>query len=97
MKISKTEVERVAQLAKLEFTDDEKNLLAHQLSEIIEYFKKLSELDTENIEPTFNVIDIKNRLRDDISSSWLTQSEALSNAPKKNNGFFSVPKVISNE
>ncbi|MBD3289506.1 Asp-tRNA(Asn)/Glu-tRNA(Gln) amidotransferase subunit GatC [candidate division KSB1 bacterium] len=97
MAITKSDVERIAKLAKLDFSDEEKMNFTHQLSEILGYMEKLNELDTEEIEPTSHVLGIQNELREDRQESWVSQEEALKNAPKQKKGFFSVPKVIAHE
>ena len=97
MVIKKSDIEKFAKLAKLEFSETEKEKLTHQLSEILSYVKKLSELDLENVKPTSHVLDIKNVLREDKVEPWLTQEDALYNAPATKLGFFSVPKVIYHE
>ena len=94
MAITKIEIERIAKLAKLKFTDDEVEELTHQMGEIIEYVNKLNELDLKDVPPTYHVLDIKNVMREDEIKEGLTQEEALINAPAKHGGFFSVPKVI---
>jgi aspartyl-tRNA(Asn)/glutamyl-tRNA(Gln) amidotransferase subunit C len=88
------DVEKVAALAKLEFTIEEKQKLAKQLDQIVAYVEKLNELEVENVKPTSHVIELKNVLREDKVEAWLSQEEALKNAPAKKNGYFSVPKVI---
>ncbi|MFQ5770156.1 MAG: Asp-tRNA(Asn)/Glu-tRNA(Gln) amidotransferase subunit GatC [bacterium] len=94
MPITIQDVDKVATLAKLHFSSEEKQQLARQLDQIVMYIEKLNELDTENVEPTSHVIDLKNVFREDKSEDWLTQEEALQNAPVKKKGYFSVPKVI---
>lgn len=94
MSITIEDVEKVAALAKLEFTTEEKQKLAKQLDQIVAYVEKLNELDIENVKPTSHVIELKNVLRKDNVEEWLSQEEALQNAPAKKNGYFSVPKVI---
>lgn len=94
MPISIDDVEKVATLAKLQFTSEEKQKLAKQLDQIVAYVEKLNELNTENVKPTSHVINLKNVLREDKVEAWLSQEEALQNAPAKKNGYFSVPKVI---
>lgn len=88
------DVEKLAGLAKFEFTLEKKKKLAKQLDQIVSYVEKLNELDTENVEPSSHVIDLKNVLREDKVEDWLGQEEALANAPKQKQGYFSVPKVI---
>ena len=94
MSVTLSDVEKIAKLAKLDLSSQEKLKLADQMAEIVRYVEKLNELDTENIAPTSHVLDLKNVFREDKVQTWLTQDEALSNAPAKNQGFFSVPKVI---
>ncbi len=94
MTISIRDVEKIAKLAKLKFDDDEKKKITKQLAEILSYMEKLTEIDTENIPPTYNVHNITNVLREDKVKSWFSQQEAVANAPKNYKGHFSVPKVI---
>lgn len=92
--ISLKEVEHIAQLAHIELTEDEKRLFTKQLNEILEYFRKIDEADTEGVPPTYHVLDLVNVYRDDEIGESLSQKEALSNAPKKERGFFKAPKII---
>jgi len=94
MKITMEMVDHIAKLAKLEFTPEEKERFTHQLAQIIEYVEKLNELDTDNVPPTSHVLDLKNVFREDKVEPWLTQEDALANAPAKKLGYFSVPKVV---
>ncbi len=94
MVVSIKDVEKIAKLAKLSFTETEKETFTEQFNQILAYIEQLDELDTENIEPTAHVLDLKNVMRVDKMETWLTQEEAVANAPKSKNGFFSVPKVI---
>lgn len=94
MAISKEEVEHVAKLARLLVSEEEKDLLSRQLSNILSYVGKLNELNTKGIEPISHVIDIKNVFREDKVKESLLQDIALSNAPDKRDGFFRVPKII---
>lgn len=94
MKITKKEVEHVANLARLELSEQESSRLTDQLSSILTYVEKLSELDTKGVEPTAHVLDIRNVMREDIAAPSLTQERALSNAPEKAAGHYKVPKII---
>lgn len=94
MKISKQEVDHVAKLARLELTDQEKEKLTDQLSNILTYVEKLNELDTKGVEPTAHVLDINNVMRNDEPGESLTQERALANAPDKAAGHYKVPKII---
>jgi aspartyl-tRNA(Asn)/glutamyl-tRNA(Gln) amidotransferase subunit C len=88
------DVEHVAALAKLSFSQEEKEKLASQLNEILEYMEQLNQLDTKNVEPLSHVIELGNVFRKDELEPTLTQEEALRNAPAKTEKFFRVPKVI---
>ena len=93
-KITIKEVEHVANLARLEFNEEEKKKLAEQLGEILDYIEKLNELDTEGVEPTSHVIPVKNVVRQDVVKPSLSREEALANAPSNVNNLFEVPKIV---
>jgi len=94
MKISKQEVEHVAKLARLELSEQEKEKLTDQLSNILTYVETLNSLDTKGVEPTSHILDLKNVMRDDVAVQGLTQEQALANAPDKAAGHYKVPKII---
>ncbi len=94
MKISKAEVEYVARLARLEFSERDKELFTTQLNSILDYVGKLGELDTTGVEPTSHAMDVTNAFREDAVGRSLPVEEALSNAPERQDGFFVVPRVI---
>lgn len=97
MSISIEDVDKIAKLAKLKFTETEKQKMALHLAEILTYVEKLNELDTSNVQATHHVLNLVNVLREDKTSKCLTPDQATKNAPRKMNNFFSVPKVISQE
>jgi aspartyl-tRNA(Asn)/glutamyl-tRNA(Gln) amidotransferase subunit C len=88
------DVRKVASLARLRVSDEELEGFTAQFNQIVAYVEKLDEVDTTGVEPMTSVLDASNVLRDDEPGPLLTPAEALSNAPKKTEGFFSVPKVI---
>ena len=94
MSVSISDVEKTAYLARLEFNEGEKHALQEQLNQIVTYVEKLNELDTDNVEPTLHVLDIRNVFRDDVARPSMSQDEVLMNAPRRKKGYFSVPKVI---
>jgi len=94
MTVSVAEVERIANLAKLNFTAEEKERFVQQFNQILAYMEKIAELDLSSVQPTAHMVSDENRLRPDEIGSSLTQEQALANAPAKNHGLFSVPKVI---
>ena len=94
MSVSINDVERIAALAKLEFSAREKEQLTHQLNQILTYVEQLNKLDTSKVEPLTHVIDLKGKFREDRVEPGLTPDQALQNAPAKTDKFFKVPKVI---
>lgn len=92
--LSKKEVEHVAWLAHIELSDEEKTLFTEQFNEILEYFKKIDEIDTEGIEPTYHILDLKNVSRKDEIEASLPTGVALKNAPKKEKKFFKAPRIV---
>ncbi|MFA9558412.1 Asp-tRNA(Asn)/Glu-tRNA(Gln) amidotransferase subunit GatC [Evansella sp. AB-rgal1] len=93
-RISKEQVTHVANLARLEFSEDEIEMFAKQLDDIISYAEQLNELDTTNVEPTSHVLDIKNVLREDKVRPSLDQKDVMKNAPDHSDGQFKVPSVL---
>ncbi|RWZ57993.1 Asp-tRNA(Asn)/Glu-tRNA(Gln) amidotransferase subunit GatC [Halobacillus fulvus] len=93
-RISKDEVKHVANLARLAITEEEADTFTKQLDDIITYAEQLNELDTEGVEPTTHVLDLKNVLRKDEPKKWIEQEEALKNAPEHQDGQFKVPSVL---
>lgn len=94
MELSHDEVRKIAELAKLELTDEEVTLYAGQLSSILQYFRKLQELDTSHIPPTASVLPLTNVFRRDEPGMPLTPEQVVSNAADSLNGQFRVSKVL---
>ncbi len=94
MKITKQEVEHVAKLARLELSEQQKEMFTDQLSNILTYVEQLNSVDTKGVEPTSHVLDISNVMRDDVPGQSLPQEKALANAPDKAAGHYRVPKII---
>ncbi len=94
MKISKEEVAHVAYLARLHFSEEEKEKFTTQLNKILEYMAQLDKLDTSQIEPTFHALAQINVFREDLVRPSISQEHSLSNAPDRDRGFFRVPKII---
>lgn len=92
--ITKKEVEYVAKLAKLEFSEEEKEEFTSQLNSILDYFKKLNELDTERVEPTAYIISLPNLLNEDKVEPSLPQDEVLFNSKYVKKGYFKVPRIM---
>ncbi|GAA5417452.1 aspartyl/glutamyl-tRNA(Asn/Gln) amidotransferase subunit C [Paraliobacillus ryukyuensis] len=92
--ISKEQVKHVAHLARLAITDEEVEKMTKQLGDIINYAELLNELDTDNVEPTTHVLDLKNVMRKDEPKKWIEKEDALKNAPDQQDGQFRVPSIL---
>lgn len=93
----KINVSHIAKLASLPLKEEEIAKFEEQLSEVLDYVKKLEEVDTKNVEETSQVTDMKNVFKDDTTRPSLTQDEALSNASTKHNGLFKVKGIFEDE
>ena len=92
--ISIDQVKHVADSARLAITDEEAEAFTKQLDSILEYAEQLNELDTTDVEPTTHVLDSKNVLRKDEPKEWITQEDALNNAPDTKGDYFRVPSIL---
>lgn len=92
--ITKEQVKHVANLARLEITEEEAEMFTDHLSAIISFAEQLNEIDTDGIEPTTHVLDPKNVMRKDEPRHWITREEALKNAPDHKDGQFRVPSIL---
>ena len=87
-------VRHIGKLARIELSDDQVKTFGGQLASILDYFDKLQELRTENVEPMAHAVEIHNVLADDELGASLSPDQALANAPQRDGDFFKVPKVI---
>jgi aspartyl-tRNA(Asn)/glutamyl-tRNA(Gln) amidotransferase subunit C len=94
MRVTIQDVEKIAGLAKLSVSEEEKVKFREQLDEMLNYVEKLNELDTDGVEPTFFVQHGSEGTREDAPAESLPLDEALRNAPARTLGFFRVPKII---
>lgn len=94
MKIRREEVEYVAVLARLHLTEEEKDVFAKQLSQILDHIAHLNRYDTAGVEPTTTVTGQVNVFRDDVIRPSLPVEQALANAPEREGDGFCVPKII---
>ncbi|HYB92705.1 MAG TPA: Asp-tRNA(Asn)/Glu-tRNA(Gln) amidotransferase subunit GatC [archaeon] len=92
--ISREQVEHVAWLAKIELSEEEKELFTKQFNEILGYFKKMDKLDTNNVPPTSHVLDLVNVFREDKVKPSLTKEKSIKNAPKRKGRYLKAPKII---
>ena len=94
MSISKEDVNKIARLAKLDLSEDERIKFTKQLGDIISYVEKLDEVDVSNVEPLAHVNDLTNVSRKDKSRPSLDKKQVFKNSPKHDNEYFLVPKVL---
>lgn len=94
MKITKEQVEHVAKLARLNLTEAEKEHLTKDMEAIIAFADQINELDIADVKPTDHVIPINNVFREDVVKASMDREQLLRNAPSKENGCFSVPKIV---
>ena len=92
--ISQETVNDLLKLALLDLSEEEKKKLASQLSDILAYFKKLDDLNTDGIEPTTHALDIKNVVRKDVPRKSLSNEEALKNSKHVKEGYFKAPRIL---
>ena len=94
MSISVEEVKHIAKLARLNFTDDELSKFTKDMSNIVDMANEISSLDTENVKPTAHILENTNVFRKDEVLPSYDREEILKNAPTKESGCISVPKVV---
>ena len=95
MSVTIKEVDHIAKLAKLKFSEEEKVKLQGEMNKVLDYIDTLNEIpDLDKVEPLENINDTENVFREDIAEKCLTKEEALKNAPEKTENFFKVPKVL---
>ncbi|MDI9610848.1 MAG: Asp-tRNA(Asn)/Glu-tRNA(Gln) amidotransferase subunit GatC [Archaeoglobaceae archaeon] len=91
--VSVEDVYHVARLAKLMISENEAEKFRKEFEDILNYFNILDEI-SEEVKPTFHVLEIRNVFREDLAKKGLDQDSALKNAPRKEEGYFVGPKVV---
>jgi aspartyl-tRNA(Asn)/glutamyl-tRNA(Gln) amidotransferase subunit C len=94
MEINNEIINKLSDLAKLDFTENEKAELQKDMSQIISFFEKMNQVNTDNIEPLIFINNHENILRPDIAKQIISHQEALLNAPDKDSDYFRVPKFL---
>jgi aspartyl-tRNA(Asn)/glutamyl-tRNA(Gln) amidotransferase subunit C len=94
MKIDQENLQKIAHLARLNFNAQAGEKMSADLSQVLDWVEQLQEIDTQNVAPLTSMSSEINVFREDQVGVQLTQEQALKNAPKQENGFFSVPKVM---
>jgi len=94
MKVNDALINKLANLSRLEFEDEEKEDIKNDLEKMIGFIDKLNELDTTGIQPLLHMTDNVNVFRKDKIQGEISRDEVFKNAPLHDNEFFKVPKVI---
>ncbi|MBI2303745.1 MAG: Asp-tRNA(Asn)/Glu-tRNA(Gln) amidotransferase subunit GatC [Chloroflexi bacterium] len=93
-RLSRQEVEHIALLARVGLTEQEVERFQGHLSQILDYFAILEEVDTSGISPTAQVIALENIFRSDVASPSLPREQVLANGPQVEEGCFKVKAVL---
>lgn len=91
-KIDKALLEHVSKIARLELTEEEKEKFVKQLEDILKAFKKIDEVDTTKVKPSFHPIEIKNVMREDEVKTW--EWDPLANTKHKEERYFKGPRIL---
>lgn len=94
MQVPISEVEKIAVLSRLSFSEQEKKQYQHHLEAILMSAQRLEELDTTDVAPTAHIQGVENVLRQDVVEESMDNERLTANAPEKENGCFIVPKVV---
>ncbi len=94
MSLTPEEVDHIALLARLDLSAAERERAGRELSQILDHFQQLNELDTTDVEPTSHVFPVVNVLREDRTRPSLPRTDVLLNAPEQADGMFQVPRVV---
>lgn len=97
MSLTRAEVMRVADLARLRLSDSEIDAMQHQLSRILEHVSALQAVDVTGVEPTAQVTDLVNALREDANRTSLSRDQALQNSADTSQGMFRVKAVFDEQ
>ncbi|SCT19611.1 Asp-tRNA(Asn)/Glu-tRNA(Gln) amidotransferase subunit GatC [Staphylococcus caeli] len=96
-KVTREEVEHIANLARLQITEDETTEMQNTLESILNFANQIDTAETSEIEPTYHVLDLQNVLRDDKAIEGIPQELALKNAKETEDGQFKVPAIMNEE
>ncbi len=94
MKIDKETIKKIAHLARLEFDEKSAESMSKDMTQILDWVEKLDEVDTTGVEPLTTMSSEVNVIRPDKKGEHLDRDKALDNAPKKDDEYFRVPKVL---
>ena len=94
MKIDRALLDKIAHLSRLDFDEKDSEKMMQDMTAIVEWVEKLKEVNTDGVEPLTTMSYEINSLREDEVREHLSHDRALKNAPKKDDSYFRVPKVL---
>ncbi|MBI2658810.1 Asp-tRNA(Asn)/Glu-tRNA(Gln) amidotransferase subunit GatC [Candidatus Woesearchaeota archaeon] len=94
MEVDRKLLEHVAEVARIKLNDGEIKKFLPQLKEILEFFSKLKDINTDNVKPSFQPVELKNAMREDNEGQCLSQDDALSLTEHKKDAYFKGPKAV---
>lgn len=94
MSVTQKDVVKVARLARIALPDDQVEPMTNELNGILNWIEQLGEVDVEGVEPMTTVVETTLPMRDDVITDGNIQDKVLANAPRSEDGFFVVPKVV---
>ena len=92
--ITKEQVNHIAHLSRLEIQEDEVDGYIEKLEKVVDLFNELNSVDTENIKPTYHVLDLVNVFREDVAQEGMHREEVLKNSKETEAGQFKVPTIL---
>jgi len=87
-------VDHISWLASIKVSEEERSAFVASFNSVLDYFHQLDELETEDVEPTYRVVDLTNVFREDVVKESISQEESLRNAPRTENGYFKSPRIV---
>lgn len=94
MEVDRKLLQHVAEVARIKLDDEEIKKFLPQLKEALEFFSKLREINTDNIKPSFQPVELKNAIREDKEGLCISQEDALSLTEHKKDGYFKGPRAV---
>jgi aspartyl-tRNA(Asn)/glutamyl-tRNA(Gln) amidotransferase subunit C len=92
--ITEEDVEHISWLASIKIAQEELEEFLSQFNSVIDYFQQLDLVDTDEVDPTYRVVELSNVFREDVFGESLDQGELLRNAPRTEDGYFKSPRIV---
>lgn len=95
MKLDDATLDRIAELARLDFSDPARRAaILKDMERVLSFVEQLNQVDTRGVEPLVFMTEEENVLRDDVALPGVSKADALRNAPVKDSDYFKVPRVV---